>query len=133
MFKLVEKYFKLIYVMYFQYPRYKLVYIKELKMIFIQPWSWEPKVYTLLSANYHYNGKSVCIFQIKTFYLKKLHFNCTFSLDPVTALSLISFLHSHFPFAGLLKFVFVYFVNTAVLCYSLTIICCWKCLIIVDR
>ena len=44
----------------------------------------EPKVYTLLSANYHYNGKSVCIFQIKTFYLKKLHFNCTFSLDPVS-------------------------------------------------
>jgi hypothetical protein len=39
-------------------------------------------------------------------------------------LSLISFLHSHFPFAGLLKFVFVYLANTAVLCYSLTIICC---------
>ena len=37
---------------------------------------------------------------------------------------LISFLHSHFPFAGLLKFVFVYLANTAVLCYSLTIICC---------
>jgi hypothetical protein len=37
---------------------------------------------------------------------------------------LISFLHSHFPFAGLLKFVFVYFTNMAVLCYSLTIICC---------
>ena len=37
---------------------------------------------------------------------------------------LISFLHSHFPFAGLLKFVFVYLTNTAVLCYSLTIICC---------
>jgi hypothetical protein len=37
---------------------------------------------------------------------------------------LISFLHSHFPFAGLLKFVFAYFTNTAVLCYSLTIICC---------
>ena len=36
------------------------------------------------SANYHYNGKSVCIFQIKAFYLKKLHFNCTFSLDPVS-------------------------------------------------
>jgi hypothetical protein len=33
---------------------------------------------------YHYNGKSVCIFQIKAFYLKKLHFNCTFSLDPVS-------------------------------------------------
>jgi hypothetical protein len=39
-------------------------------------------------------------------------------------LPLISILHSHFPFAGLLKFVFVYFANTAVLCYSLTIICC---------
>jgi hypothetical protein len=39
-------------------------------------------------------------------------------------LPLISFLHSHFPFAGLLKFVFVYLANTAVLCYSLTIICC---------
>ena len=39
-------------------------------------------------------------------------------------MSLISFLHSHFPFAGLLKFVFVYLANTAVLCYSLTIICC---------
>ena len=39
---------------------------------------------TLLSVNYHYNGKSVCIFQIKAFYLKKLHFNCTFSLDPVS-------------------------------------------------
>jgi hypothetical protein len=39
-------------------------------------------------------------------------------------LSLISFLHSHFPFAGLLKFMFVYLANTAVLCYSLTIICC---------
>ena len=37
---------------------------------------------------------------------------------------MISFLHSHFPFAGLLKFVFVYLANTAVLCYSLTIICC---------
>ena len=37
---------------------------------------------------------------------------------------LISFLHSHVPFAGLLKFVFVYLANTAVLCYSLTIICC---------
>ena len=37
---------------------------------------------------------------------------------------LISFLHSHFPFAGLLKFVCVYLANTAVLCYSLTIICC---------
>jgi hypothetical protein len=37
-----------------------------------------------LSANYHYNGKSVCIFQIKAFYLKKLHFNCTFSLDPIS-------------------------------------------------
>ena len=24
------------------------------------------------------------IFQIKAFYLKKLHFNCTFSLDPVS-------------------------------------------------
>ena len=23
-------------------------------------------------------------FQIKAFYLKKLHFNCTFSLDPVS-------------------------------------------------
>jgi hypothetical protein len=46
---------------------------------------WKPKVYTLLSSNYHYNGKSVCtsIFQIKAFYLKKLHFNCTFSLNPV--------------------------------------------------
>ena len=33
-------------------------------------------------------------------------------------------LHSHFPFAGLLKFVFAYLANTAVLCYSLTIICC---------
>ena len=33
-------------------------------------------------------------------------------------------MHSHFPFAGLLKFVFVYLANTAVLCYSLTIICC---------
>ena len=40
--------------------------------------------FTLLSANYHYYGKSVCIFQIKAFYLKKLHFNCTFSLDPVS-------------------------------------------------
>jgi len=40
--------------------------------------------YTLLSANYHYNGKSVCIIHIKTFYLKKLHFNCIFSLDPVS-------------------------------------------------
>ena len=39
-------------------------------------------------------------------------------------MSLISFLHSHFPFAGLLKFVFVYLTNTAVLCHSLTIICC---------
>ena len=39
-------------------------------------------------------------------------------------MSLISFLHSHFPFAGLLKFVFAYLANTAVLCYSLTIICC---------
>jgi hypothetical protein len=29
-----------------------------------------------------------------------------------------------FPFVGLLKFVFVYLANTAVLCYSLTIICC---------
>jgi hypothetical protein len=29
-----------------------------------------------------------------------------------------------YPFAGLLKFVFVYLANTAVLCYSLTIICC---------
>ena len=37
---------------------------------------------------------------------------------------MISFLHSHFPFAGLLKFVFVYLANTAVLCYSLTIFCC---------
>ena len=37
---------------------------------------------------------------------------------------LISFLHSHFPFAGFLKFVFVYLANTAVLCYSLKIICC---------
>ena len=37
---------------------------------------------------------------------------------------MISFLHSHFPVAGLLKFVFVYLANTAVLCYSLTIICC---------
>ena len=37
---------------------------------------------------------------------------------------MISFLHSHFPFAGLLKFVFAYLANTAVLCYSLTIICC---------
>ena len=37
---------------------------------------------------------------------------------------LISFLHSHFPFAGLLKFVFIYLANTAILCYSLTIICC---------
>ena len=37
---------------------------------------------------------------------------------------MISFLHSHFSFAGLLKFVFVYLANTAVLCYSLTIICC---------
>ena len=37
---------------------------------------------------------------------------------------MISFLHSHFPFAGLLKFVLVYLANTAVLCYSLTIICC---------
>ena len=37
---------------------------------------------------------------------------------------MISFLLSHFPFAGLLKFVFVYLANTAVLCYSLTIICC---------
>ena len=37
---------------------------------------------------------------------------------------LISFLHSHFSFAGLLKFVFVYLANTAVLWYSLTIICC---------
>jgi hypothetical protein len=42
------------------------------------------------------------------------------------ALSLISFLHSHFPFAGLLKFVFVYLANTAVLCYSLTLICCYQ-------
>ena len=33
-------------------------------------------------------------------------------------------MHSHFPFAGLLKFVFFYLANTAVLCYSLTIICC---------
>ena len=39
-------------------------------------------------------------------------------------MSLISFLHSHFPFADLLKFVFVYLANTAVLCCSLTIICC---------
>ena len=37
---------------------------------------------------------------------------------------MISFLHSHFPVAGLLKFVFVYLANTAVVCYSLTIICC---------
>jgi hypothetical protein len=35
-------------------------------------------------GDYHYNGKSVCIFQIKAFYLKKLHFNCTLSLDPVS-------------------------------------------------
>jgi hypothetical protein len=54
-----------------------MLYIKEINLL---------KVYngTLLSANYHYNGKSVCIFQIKAFYLKKLHFNCTFSLDPVS-------------------------------------------------
>jgi hypothetical protein len=38
----------------------------------------------MYSFNYHYNGKSVCIFQIKAFYLKKLHFNSTFSLDPVS-------------------------------------------------
>ena len=32
---LLKSTFNLIYVMYFQYPRYKLVCIKELKMIFI--------------------------------------------------------------------------------------------------
>jgi hypothetical protein len=37
---------------------------------------------------------------------------------------MISFLHSHFPFAGLLKCVCAYLANTAVLCYSLIIICC---------
>jgi hypothetical protein len=42
---LLESTFNLIYVMYFQYPRYTL---------------------------------------IKAFYLKKLHFNCTFTLDPVS-------------------------------------------------